>query len=188
MTTNLAYNYHKKDRTDFSRKEIPWDYFVDEISKVFKLSKIEKRSLFCSTTAKLIATIPFEAGCFEPEKTAIAHLGLYIMEKRGFQKYCAHQPTDDVNILHRLDFIATFEGGNPLIIEHGMYLLALIMIEGYNRSVKKDIKNDVYNPIANGRWDYESKKKEILSVLKKIECSKLDSIIFLPYTEIPREW
>lgn len=183
MMTNLAYQM-----PETIKKTIPWDYLVNEISKVFELSHKEKKDFESSSTAKLIAAIPFEAGCYEPERTAIAHLGLYVMEKRGFQEYCSHQPIDDVNILHRLDFISIFEGGNPEIIEHGMYLLALIMLEGYNKSKREDALNKVYNPIASGRWDYESKKKEIMSVLKKVECPNLDSIIMFPYLDTAGYW
>lgn len=183
MTTNLAYQI-----TDENKKDLPWEYLVEETSKVFRFTKKETKQFALSKTAKLIASIPFEADCYEPEKTAIAHLGLYVMEKRGFQEYCSHQPIDDVNILHRLDFISIFEGGNPEIIEHGMYLLALIMLEGYNKSKREDALNKVYNPIASGRWNYELKKKEIMSVLKKIECPNLDSIIMFPYLDTAGYW
>lgn len=183
MMTNLAYQM-----SETIKKTIPWNYLVNEISKVFKLSHKEKKDFESSSTAKLIATIPFEAGCYEPERTAIAHLGLYVMEKRGFQKYCAHTPIDDVNILHRLDFISTFEGGDTDIIEHGMYLLALIMLEGYNRSANKDLKKGIYNPIACGRWNYGEKKKEIEEKLKKIKCPVLDSILFFPDISWPSRW
>lgn len=172
MKTNLAYI-----KMEENKKEVPWNYLCEEIAKVFKFTKKEKHAFANSATARLIATIPFEAECYEPEKTAIAHLGLYVMEKRGFQEYCSHLPTDDVNILHRLDFISDFCGGNLQIIEHGMYLLALIMLEGYNKSIEKDIKNGIYNPIANGRWDYETKKAEISRILKKIEYPALDSLL-----------
>jgi len=188
MTTNLAYDYQKENATDFSKKKIPWDYLVNELTKVFKLSCKERKVLSNSVTAKLIAAIPFEAGCYEPERTAIAHLGLYVMEKRGFQKYCAHTPIDDVNILHRLDFISTFEGGDTDIIEHGMYLLALIMLEGYNKSANKDLKKGIYNPIACGRWNYGEKKKKIEEKLKKIKCPVLDSILFFPDISWPSRW
>ena len=62
-------------------------------------------------------------------------------------------------------------------IEHGMYLLALIMLEGYNSSRERDIKNGIYNPIANGRWNYEEKKNEISRILNKAKYPALDSLL-----------
>ena len=176
MQTNLAYRPEKTNKPI-----IPWDYLTKEISKTFRFTNKENQEFTNSITAKLIAAIPFVADCYEPEKTAIAHLGLYVMEKRGFQKFCAHLPTDDIYILHRLDFISTFSGGNTKIIEHGMYLLALIMLEGYNTSVKQDTIKNIYNPIANGRWNYKQKKENILKILQKYKCPELDSLLTDPY-------
>ena len=69
----------------------------------------------------------------------------------------------------RLGFISTFEGGNSEIIEYGMNLLALIMIEGYHRSEEKDKQNGTYNPFVSGTWDYEKTK---FSIISKIGVSK----------------
>lgn len=115
-----------------------WDYLVTEISNVFRFTNEEKDVFSNNPTAKLIASIPFVANCIEPERTAIAHLCLYVAELKGFQKYCSHVPSDDSDIFNRLAFISTFEGGNRAIIEHGMNILALIMIENYKRTEKSD--------------------------------------------------
>lgn len=129
-----------------------------------------------SPVAKIIATIPFEAKCIEPERTAIAHLCLYTAEKKGFQKYCSHQRTDDSNIYKRLDFISTFEGGNKEIINHGMNLLALIMLEGYRKSKQKDKKSNTYNPLNSGAWNYQLIKNKLLWEINKISIPNLDWI------------
>lgn len=121
-----------------------------------------------------IATIPFVAGCRKPERTAIAHLVIYEAEIKGFQKYYSHLPSDDDDIFNRLGFISTFEGGNPAIIEHGLNILAYIMVEGYNRSKEKDVQNNIYNPIANGKWNYSLLKKELLQKINEIDCPDLD--------------
>ncbi|MCF0125497.1 MAG: hypothetical protein HUJ68_07055, partial [Clostridia bacterium] len=139
-----------------------WSYLFHEVSKIFKLNSKEKEKLSNSTTAKIIATIPFEAKCKEPERTAIAHLCLYMAELKGFQKYCAHTKDDDSNIYNRLAFISTFEGGEAQIIEHGMAMLALIMIEGYKKSKQKDVKAEIYNPLVSGAWNYQVIKNSLL--------------------------
>ena len=64
-----------------------WDYLVTEISNVFRFTNEEKDVFSNNPTAKLIASIPFVANCVEPERTAIAHLCLYVSELKGFQKY-----------------------------------------------------------------------------------------------------
>jgi hypothetical protein len=161
-----------------------WSYLATEVAKVFKLNIKEAKELYNSKTARIIATIPFVAGCNEPERTAIAHLCIYEAEIKGFQKYFSHLPSDDVDIFNRLKFISTFDGGKKTIIEHGMYILACIMLEGYNRSKDKDLKNSIYNPVANGKWNYKTIKKKIMKKINEFECPELDKNI------IPRvaEW
>ncbi len=169
--TNLAYQ-NDDFETDNSMKklqEIPdvtWEYFVQEMKKVFRFTRKETKWFRNCKTAKLIATIPFVAGCDEPERTAIAHLCIYLAEIRGFQKYYAHLPSDDSDLYKRLDFISTFEGGNREIIEYGMNLLALIMIEGYHRSEQKDKQNRIYNPFISEKWDYKLLRNKIIQSLK----------------------
>lgn len=154
-----------------------WSYLLTEISKVFSLNSKEIEILSNSTTAKIIATIPFESNCKEPERTAIAHLCLYIAELKGFQKYCSHNKEDDADIYNRLAFISTFEGGNYQIIEHGMAILALIMIEGYKKSKQKDEKAGVYNPLVSGTWNYQSIKNSLLWKINKISVPNLDILL-----------
>ena len=154
-----------------------WSYLLTEISKVFSLNSKEIEIVSNSTTAKIIATIPFESNCKEPERTAIAHLCLYIAELKGFQKYCSHNKEDDADIYNRLAFISTFEGGNYQIIEHGMAILALIMIEGYKKSKQKDEKAGVYNPLVSGTWNYQSIKNSLLLKINKISVPNLDILL-----------
>ena len=170
--TNLA---EKIENTEF----IEWDYLASETARVFNLSKNEAEQLYNSNTAKIIAAIPFAAGCKEPERTAIAHLCIYETELRGFQKFTAHLPSDDEDIFNRLAFISTFEGGNPAVIAHGMNMLAYIMLEGYNRSKEKDLKKGIYNPVANGKWDYKKNKADLLKKINEFECPDLDKY-FIP--------
>lgn len=166
---------------NYTNQEISWNlpewaYLVNEVSKTFRLTIEERKLLETSTVAKIFATIPFEAKCIEPERTAIAHLCLYMAEKKGFQKYCSHQRTDDSNIYKRLDFISTFEGGNKEIINHGMNILTLIMLEGYRRSKYKDKKSNIYNPLNSGAWNYQSIKNKLLWEINKIKNPNLDWI------------
>ena len=154
-----------------------WSYLETEISNVFRLSNEEKSHLLDNPTAKLIATIPFEAGCNEPERTAIAHLCLYIAEIQGFNKYCSHSQNDDKCVFNRLSFISTFDGGDADIIEHGMNLLAYIMIEGYKASQQADIETGAYNPFNSGAWDYNQLKNELLYKINRISVPNLDNIL-----------
>lgn len=151
-----------------------WNYFVSEIEKVFRLTPSEKEKLNNSITAKLIATIPFEAKCKNPERTAIAHLCLYESEILGFQKYCSHLPSDDSTLFERLSFISNFEGGDEKIINHGMNILALLMLEGYKKSISKDQKINNYNPLVSKAWNYQTLKNKLIWEIQKDCIPNLD--------------
>jgi len=175
--SNLAYN---SNECFWNLPE--WSYLVNEITNVFRLSSKEKEKLNNSITARIIATIPFEAKCEEPERTAIAHLCLYMAELKGFQKYCSHQPSDDSNLFNRLAFISTFEGGNQEIINHGMNILALIMLEGYKKSEKIDSKNGTYNPLVSKAWNYQTEKNKLIWEINKIEVPNIDWVFkYIPF-------
>ncbi|MCR4953628.1 MAG: hypothetical protein K6A43_06080 [Treponema sp.] len=180
----LIKNEKSSNEQTFEQK---WEYYVDAIADIFRLEESEIRNLRNSVTAKIIAAIPFAAECKDADRTAIAHLSLYMVEKKGFQEYCCHLPSDDEYLLKRLAFISTFEGGDEAVIEHGMYMLALIMVEGYKRSAHRDIKYGIYNPIANGKWNYAKTKKEILDILNKTPNKELDSIMSME-EENPFGW
>ena len=190
--TNLAsienqITFKENNYMDAANKEQPvqralpestWNYIVEEMKTVFRFTRKETKWFKNCKTAKLIATIPFVAGCNEPERTAIAHLMIYIGEIKGFQKYYAHLPSDDADLFQRLAFISTFQGGDQKIIEEGMNLLALIMVDGYHRSEEEDRENGVYNPFVSGAWDYEKIKKDL--IIKKRKDSNF-SLFFCNY-------
>ncbi|MEE3312726.1 MAG: hypothetical protein VZR56_01065 [Treponema sp.] len=104
---------------DLKKCEIPeWDYFVEEAKSVFNLSDSDTDRLYGNKTARIIASIPFAAGCKDAERTAILHLCAYIAEIRGFQKFCAHLPSDDKSLYERLNMISHFKDGDREVIEH----------------------------------------------------------------------
>ena len=157
-----------------------WHYFITEIQKVYRLTDDEVEKLSNNQTAKIIAAIPFFAGCYRPEVTAIAHLSLYMNEIKGFGKYCANNYLDDIDLYERLEPISHFRGGNKSIIQMGMDTLAYIMIEGYHKSEEFDLKNGNYNPFISGSWNYKKLKRE-LSVKVFVDSNPF---IFFPFNGV----
>lgn len=154
-----------------------WDYFVSETSKVFRLTEDETKSLSNSNTARFVASIPFAAGCSNPERLAISNLCLYMAEKQGFQKYCAHVPSDDADLMKRIELLANYPDGNMEVINHCKKILALIMINGYKKSAEKDAAENVYNPIASGKWDYRTLKNQLIWGINKKFIPETDWIL-----------
>lgn len=161
--------------------EIPeWNDLVEEIKSVFKLTESETERLYQSKTARIIAAIPFAAGCEEAERTAILHLCAYMAEIRGFQKFCSHLKSDDESLYKRLEMISHFNGGDKKVIEHGMDMLAFIMLKGYKASQKADAANGIYNPLNSGAWDYDAAEKLLEAKIKNYHNAMLDGIFYGP--------
>lgn len=176
-------------KTENYSSSLDWEKMVCEFERVFKLSKSEKKRFYNSTTAKIIATIPFAAECKNAQRIAIAHLSLYIVEIRGFHEYCNHTHGDDSSIYNRLEPLNTFDGdGIQEVIRHGMDMLALIMIEGYKASMNKDRFLNTYNPFNSGAWNYEETKSNILHRLNVIECPSLDILFDFNNPQIKNSW
>ena len=153
--TNLAVKYEEYNIPE-------WDYFISELKRIYNLSDSEAEKIFDCPTAKIIAAIPFVAGCYRPEVTAIVHLSLFVNEIKGFQKYCACTPLDDIDLYERLEPISHFRGGDEKTIQAGMDTLAYLMIEGYHKSEKADAENGVYNPFVSGNWNYRIIKNKLI--------------------------
>mgnify|MGYP001286417361 CR=1 FL=1 len=160
--------------------EKTWESFCKEFKKVFKLTKKEEQSLFKNTVALFLYRLPFIAGCINPERTALAHLILYITEAFLLNKtphlisITNHTPEDDSYIFSRVRPLMNYNGGNSKALAHGTALLTLIMLCGYERSRDKDSLKGVYNPLNSGAWNFAEKKKELLSIINDNFCTEVD--------------
>lgn len=155
-----------------------WSDIMDHLAVTFNMDPDVKENMFTRETAKLIAAIPFLAGCRMPLRTAVIHAGLYYMAwNEGTRQYFYHREEDDCFLDSRLMPIAGFSEGDRRMIERGMNLLKLQMVAGYERDVDKDRNNNKYNPVASGRWDAVQLKKELIQAVEDVPCEKMDRIM-----------
>lgn len=154
-----------------------WDNLRTCVSETFRFSAEEDEAFARDSVAKLIAAIPFEAGCDEPERTALAHLAVYMTELRGGRKIGDHTPADNASPLARLRLLSSFKGGNEIVIAHGMNLLALVMLTGYIQSKDEDKENNIYNPLNDGSWDAPAMQEGLLEKIRANPCEALDMIL-----------
>ena len=154
-----------------------WTRLTNQIDKTFRFTPEEFDRFTNNKVARLIGELPFIAGCEDAERTALAHLAIYITAIRGGRAIFDHTKDDNSDPLARLRLGMSFKGGSPDIINHGMHLLALVMLEGYKRDQGKDRLSGEYNPLNDGSWDYEAMKEKITSVCLQNPCGKIDEII-----------
>ncbi len=151
--------------------------WMDIVSKIVEMnnfdqdtrSKIEKHQVI-----KLIAGIPFIAGCNNPLRTALSHVSIYFLaaSKAGKNTF-VHTEDDDQDYLLRLERISHFDGGDKTIINKGMDLLALTMIEDYFRDMKEDRTKGKYNPFISGTWNYFQMKNMLSAKILKYHLQNL---------------
>ena len=63
-----------------------WPSICANTAKTFRLTFDEQESLFRNKIARLIAMIPYIAKCDEAERTALAHIAIYITALRGDER------------------------------------------------------------------------------------------------------
>ncbi|MDR2177565.1 MAG: hypothetical protein LBP20_05925 [Treponema sp.] len=156
------------------RERFPWEKLCGAIAETFRFTARERAEFSRNATARLIGAIPFAAGCDEAERTALAHLAVYMTEIRGGSLIGAHTPADNASLLARLRLIASFKGGDRRVIDHGMNRLALIMIRGYERSRAEDARQGIYNPLNDGSWDAGVMKAKLTGAIGAFPCDMLD--------------
>jgi hypothetical protein len=172
----------RRMRSDF---DVPWSELCRCVAETFRFTAAEVEAFAENRTARLIGTIPFAAGCEEPERTALAHLALYVTELRGGNGIGGHGRGDDRSLFARLRLLSSFIGGDQEIIRHGMNYLALIMLVGYERSRSADDRNGVYNPLNDGSWDGAELKAGLINAIEAYPCALLDGIFYSAEGVIP---
>jgi hypothetical protein len=164
-----------------STKRFPdatWKDIVSVIASSFNMNDEKKAKLLAAPTPKLIAAIPYLAGCREPKRTALAHLATYLVAaSEAGEATFDHNEGDNYDVLARLATIGSFEGGNPAIINKGMKMLALIMIRGYKKDLKSDKAKGLYNPVLEGRWDVKTKLASLESAIASTTNDEMDTIV-----------
>jgi hypothetical protein len=153
-----------------------WDAISDAVAKAFRMTDDESVFLKNKDIAKLIAALPFLAGCEDAERTAVAHLSTYVLSWRETKSYFNAQPGDNGSVFDRLRLIMSFKGGDHEIIERGMSLLALNMITDYRRDAEEDVFLGKYNPVSDGEFDYETLTAELKGRIDAIKCPEMDKI------------
>jgi hypothetical protein len=155
-----------------------WHEIVTKVAAAFQLPKEKAAKLEANKTAQLIAAIPFLAACDHPERTAIAHLGTFILaSSESCKKVFDHDPSDDKNPTARLAPIADFVGGDKAIIAEGMTRLVMVMANGYRKDVEKDKKSGEYNPVGAAAWKTEDMHAKYLAAAKSAASTALDPVM-----------
>ncbi|MFZ4617913.1 MAG: hypothetical protein ACOYM2_17165 [Rectinemataceae bacterium] len=138
-----------------------WEELSRLTAEALRMTDPEAARFSASRVARLVGLLPFIAGCGEAERTALAHLAVWVAANRGgVRTVFDARPSDDSMPESRLATISAFSGGSAVIIDAGMKRLALVMIAGYERDSKVDLARGKHNPVAAGIWNAQALKSE----------------------------
>lgn len=167
-----------KERSAISLEQFNeiWEELSKDVAAAFRMSEKEAEKLYDKKVAKLIASIPFLAGCSDAERTAVTHLGAYILSNRETKHYYNANTTDNESVFERIRLMDTYKGGNRNIIERGMSLIALTMIDDYKRDIHIDNAIGKYNPVADEAMEYQTLRKALVERIESIECPVMDQV------------
>ncbi len=155
-----------------------WFLLAKITAEAYRMNAQESQKLAGSRTARLIASIPFAAGCAQAERLALSHLGTFVLASRNpARTIFDHRPSDDDNPLTRLQSISDFPGGDPAVIRKGMALLGLIMCSGYRHDQPKDADNKEYNPLNSGAWDFAEIEKLLVPIASLKTTPVIDDLM-----------
>lgn len=156
--------------------ETKWAEIADRVADAFRMGAEEREWFRNKEVAKLIASIPFLAGCDDAERTAVAHVGTYLLSIKETKPYFNASSGDDGSIFDRLRLIAQFKGGNPAIIDRGMSLLALNMIIDYRRDAAEDVVLGKHNPVSSGSFDSDAIIADLKRRIEGTPCPEMETI------------
>lgn len=150
---------------------------LNGVAAAFRMGEDEAARFAAHPVARLIAAIPFLAGCSRPERTAAEHLGTYVLSVRETRSLFFAAPDDDGSVYDRLRPIMRFEDGDERIIRRGMATLALNMVHDYARDVAVDRIIGKHNPVGTGAWDGDAMIAGLRAEIAAHECPAMDEIM-----------
>lgn len=163
--------------------ETKWSAISDSLAEAFRMTDSERTWLKNKPVAQLIAAIPLMAGCQDAERTAVAHLGTYLLSIKETKTFFNANASDDADIFERLRLGSTFVGGDKGVIDKGMSMLALCMVIDYARDGELDRKLGKHNPVSTGAFDYVTIRRDLEQRIAAVECPEMEGIVRNPETQ-----
>lgn len=121
---------------------------------------------------QVIVYLPYVAGCKNPRRTALLNANNFFLASNSTLFF--HSEEDDLNILNRIYSFLYFKDGDNLIIQKGLNILGLIMLQDYYYDREYDYISGKYNPLNVNKWKYKEVKSDIIKRINSIKCKSLD--------------
>lgn len=157
-----------------------WLFLVRSLTKIFHFTEEQEKEYLDPNKKKvvrLIAAIPYLAGCQQVARSALCGIVLFVAATLA-KEISGATEDDSKNIFQRLNLIKSlWLGGNEDFKKRGVALLALAMLGDYKNDVEVDQKTGKYNPISSGDIDYDVNSKYLQSIVQSIPSKEMDEIL-----------
>lgn len=166
-----------RSKVTMAQFEATWNEIADSLADAFRMQPHEREWFRNKPVARLIAAIPLMAGCQDAERTAVAHLGSYLLSIKSTKPYFTATTADDTDIFERLRLGMNFVGGDQAVIDRGMSMLALCMVIDYAQDTAEDRMRGKYNPVESGAFDYGAIREDLERRIAAVECPEMEMIL-----------
>ncbi|MFW5688750.1 MAG: hypothetical protein ACOC1U_04180 [Spirochaetota bacterium] len=166
-------------RSEHTQVRARADAALAQVADSFGMSRDERGRFETKPVARLIASLPFLAGCARAERTSVEHLGIYVLSVKSTRSVFFATEADDIDVFERLGPIMRFSGGDRRIIDRGMALIALMMVKDYVRDQHVDAILGKHNPVSTGAWDADAMIAELTSRVRDVSCPEMEEIMAL---------
>lgn len=123
-----------------------WSALQEDIIVSTRLECSELEILKKSPVARILAAIPYLAGCKNPDQIAVLEVSLYIAAMRN-EKLFSHRANQTIKERIYSGFLQPLQTGDPDVVEFGFTLLELISLNDHYHDLPSDILTGHANPL-----------------------------------------
>jgi hypothetical protein len=163
-----------------TQESLIFEAILESARDTFRLDEDEVAQLEADVLVRLLALLPHFAGCQTPVKVGFINITTYIAERRGGKAFFRHTPHDDSEYLSRLEvFRHLMHDGDPAVIDKGLSMAGIIMLNDYQMDAEEDMKTGKYNPLVSGKWQYDKAIKTLKERFQKFPLARMDVLFGL---------
>jgi len=162
--------------------ETTWHTIIEHTVLAAKLDEKEKYKITSCPVAKLIAALPYYAGCRNPDQLAVLKVGIYLAACRDPVLF-SHRKNQSVR--ERILPITVCPDGDSRVIKLVTDFLELISLNDHLADIDKDLKTGHPNPLIDNVFYYYTRREQLIQKIKSYSDQTLVwhlSLLADPYT------
>jgi len=149
----------------FDFPESAWVEIVENTVISSNLSGIEEQKIRKNPVARLLAALPYYAGCKNPDQLAALKLGMYVAGMRNPAMF-AHRENQTVR--ERIEPGVLCPSGDPEIIEIATSFLELISLNDHIHDFEEDMKTGHPNPIGTNMLFHYARRDQLVYEIENV--------------------